>query len=213
MPEASYEAGRDMANRSEHSAREPRLARVSRYRQWHLFITLATALWIRAAVAGAQSHQAADPIDILIVRSRPAAAMDRFIGQLSDLDIRILAPVEAQDADLALLPLRVRELAAERAADVVVWYRQESPETDLLLVYVTETRHGRSVVRRVGAGTRQIGSPTSATLEAAALAVREAVRAIVAEASLEDADGKKAEPAQLTPPPANQVLGAPSTTR
>jgi hypothetical protein len=84
----------------------------------------------------------------------------------------------------------------------VVWYDVPGPDLDRLVVYVADAKRGQTLVRRLGSDTPAEHGPSSATLEAGALVVREAVRIFVDRASFGDLpDVLDAPPPDSRPPP------------
>jgi hypothetical protein len=101
---------------------------------------------------------------------------DRVAGQTSDLYAELIR-VEARDDAVLEEPLTGSEpIADTHGAEVVTWIRREEGRW---LVHVVTPRSGRLLLRRVKTSGGATGDP-SAALEASALIVRTAVRALSA---------------------------------
>jgi hypothetical protein len=128
--------------------------------------------------------------------------VERIRGQCSDLDLEIIlyrSPRVSGDVGA------VTEIAEQRRAAVVVWSSREDPHADRLTVHVADPAHHRLLSREVGSGG-VAEDPSSATLEAAALVIREALRAIAAGEPI----GEEAPPAPPPPPAATQTASPPA---
>jgi hypothetical protein len=137
----------------------------------------------------------------------PGAGQERLSqrvrGQLSDLPVRLVVVNEpGTEAPLGAQLEAADALARRQGARAVVWFAPLDPQAPRagLLVVVAEAARGRVLIRRIEAGAAA-GDGDSATLEAAALVVRTALRGLSegAEIGLTRAE---VAPAPPPPPPA-----------
>ena len=138
--------------------------------------------------------QSAEPLRVVIWFEEAAAPslVERIRGQASDLQADLVlhrAPLPA--GSRAERVSAARQLASRRRGNVVVW--AERGGSGVLRVFIVDLAHDRALEREIGAkGAR--GDVSSATLESAALVVREALIAIAAGAPI-------GEQAPAPPPP------------
>lgn len=110
---------------------------------------------------------------VLVSSADDRALTERVRGQTSDLD----AEITTRDAR-SIAPTfeaRMREadtLARQTSVDTVIWFRVAGGG---VVVYAAVPAQDRVLVRSLGGGT---GKPASSTLEAAALVVRDVLRAL-----------------------------------
>ena len=174
------------------------------------------------ALAPLGAARAADPGEGLAMPSEPSAGVSsgrvpqvpvrllvldptlefsaRVRGQVSDLDLSLV--VEAASADGQAPDVDVAARAARHGADVVAWVGASQPgEAPGTAVYLWLAAQPALRARRVGPPLAPDESDEhSATLEAAALIVRGAVRAVAferARARLADASAPASEPAEV----------------
>ena len=117
----------------------------------------------------------------------------RVRGQLSDLDVRLQATRQPQPpADFGAQLERAHQLAEHTGAQVIIWFSR--PEPALLLMHVATADGARALTRRLRAQVRDnTDALDSASLEAAAVAARSAVRAVL------HAPPDQAQPPAMTP--------------
>jgi hypothetical protein len=164
-------------------------------------------------LSGAGRASADDFVVTLWLRpdAKDAGLAQRVRGQVSDLPIRLIETEEpgaeapmSQQLDVA------DSIARQQGARVVVWFAPLDPRAPRpgLLVVVAEAARGRVLVRRVEseAARPAAGGPAdfdSATLEAAALIVRTALRGLAEGAVIgldrSEVTGPAAKPAPLPP--------------
>jgi hypothetical protein len=167
------------------------------------------------------------PVRLLVLESVPEFSA-RVRGQVSDLDLTLAVEATSPLSSQAEVEALVAARAAQRAADVVAWLGElpgKSPaDARNTMVYVWIAGHDRVHARRVGpranaasseSAPRPDNAPSllpnigaaapgerSATLEAAALVVRSAVRAVRFEREGAAAEPSLDEPAPTPAPPA-----------
>jgi hypothetical protein len=133
-------------------------------------ILLVCALVLTTARAEAARVRAT----LLVSSSKEDRALtERVRGQTSDLDAQII--VRDTRSLPPTLEARMREadaIATASSAEVVVWFRVVDSE---IIIYAVMPEQDRVLVRSVAGGA---GTPSSATLEAAALVVRNVIRAL-----------------------------------
>src|SRR5262249_18407479 len=123
------------------------------------------------------AHASSFRIVVRVSSDTARGLRDRIAGQTSDLDVELtsvetppLEPTLGEQLDAAA------EWARRTGAQAVVWCDPErAPERGGFMLYVAEPNTSRVLVRRTG-GER---AAPSADLEAAALIVRLAVRALM----------------------------------
>jgi len=163
--------------------------------------TLSHATCATAARSNGEQHRA-----LIWIRTKSDPALvERVLGQVSDLDIALLVKhtTEAEPP-----------IPTDSGVFAVVWFSRPDLALDRIVVHVSETSDGagRQLVRTVGSG-----SPTSnqqlesATLEAAALVVRAALRELGSEQPQSLHPGEAQEPEEETEPtpPSTAADGAP----
>ncbi len=114
------------------------------------------------------------------------ALLSRVQGQTADLDVTLSVADDTLPDDLAAQLSAATRLARERGARVAVWFTLDRlADPSNLLVHVADVSSGRVFVRAIaaahgdGANTgADVPAVPSATLEAAALVVRGALRAL-----------------------------------
>lgn len=105
------------------------------------------------------------------------ALLTRIRGQVSDLELE-LSVVQAGSTDQSAVDAAIH-LSAEPGALALVWFERDDAHVDRVLVHVSAAsgEPNRAATRQIGAGAVVVdGLLSSATLEAAALFVREALR-------------------------------------
>jgi hypothetical protein len=106
------------------------------------------------------------------------ALVKRVRGQVSDLDLE----VSVVDADVA----GADHVSSDPRVFALVWFTRSDPSVDRIVVHATSTRGDAKpeMIREIGAGTpTPSGELQSATLEAAAVVVREVLRELAAKES------------------------------
>jgi hypothetical protein len=133
-----------------------------------LLLVLAALLWVRPAAA-----ETARPLRVLVwLEPGSDALLSRIRGQTNDLEVELVVEEgEPSPRDLGAQLRLARRLATSHDAPVVVWFDAQGAE---LVVRLALPGDNRLLEREVGAAR------SSATLEAAALVVRESVQAILA---------------------------------
>lgn len=179
----------------------------ARRRSWAHVQILVTA----AVLCGALPARADELTAVLRLGpgARDAALAERIRGQLSDLPVEI---IESRERSKEETSLGAQIDAADRLgrlhkAGAVVWFTALPPRAPNggVLVLVAAPDGGRVLVRRVEAtpasddGTPSTGELDSATLEAAALIVRTALRAL-AEGAVIGLERKDVAPTPPAPP-------------
>lgn len=104
------------------------------------------------------------------------------------LELRLIAVQDSQSSRLSADFRRAAELAGAHQARLVLWVRAPQGRDELTL-FLSEPSRGRVLARKLGSGASNTEGPSSSTLEAAALVLREALRAILAgeEVGIEEA--------------------------
>jgi hypothetical protein len=166
--------------------------------------------WISAALALAAlacpSQASADElVAALWLRAAPRdeRILQRVRGQVSDLPVRLVEVREpGAEASLGEQLEAADAIARKREARAVVWFAPLDPRSPRagLLVIVAEAARGRVLVRRVE-GEGASGDLDSAGLEAAALAVRTALRGLAEGAVIGLERTEIAPPRPAAPPP------------
>ncbi len=133
-------------------------------------LLLASALVLTTARAEAARVRAT----LLVSPSKEDRALaERVRGQTSDLDAQIV--VRDARALPPTLEARLREadsIAAAGSTEVVFWFRVVDEE---VVIYAVMRAQDRVLVRSIAGGA---GKPSSAMLEAAAIIVRDVIRAL-----------------------------------
>jgi hypothetical protein len=167
---------------------------------WLLWIAVFVCIWLCGP--GASPAWASGHVQVLVRDSEPDESrfLERIQGQLSDLDVEILA-LRAPSASSGVLG-DAPPMQGAKEAVVVVWFEVPRPDLDRLMVYVADAKRGQTLVRQLGSDAPAKHGPSSATLEAGALVVREAVRIFIDRASFADLpDVMDAPPPDSQPPP------------
>lgn len=142
---------------------------------------LRSILLLTVILALMPAHARADGPLRAVIRIDGAANQElwsRIAGQTVDLDAELIAVHGAVEAGLDAELDAACALADEHDARVVVWFRQLPGQS--LIVYVAEPRADTVFVRSMGNDGERGPAVRSATLEAAALVVRSALRALAA---------------------------------
>lgn len=127
--------------------------------------------------------------------------VERVRGQVSDLDLTLVQVEAKPSTDVA------RALA-------LVWFTRPDPNRDRIVVHATHGEQHRAWVREIGDGAPAVaGELSSATLEAAALVVREALRDLLRNDPPEPeprAEPKRAVAAPIRAPPVTKPKSRPA---
>jgi len=118
-------------------------------------------------------------LDAIVRVAAPSdgALADRVRGQIADLDVELTTDAAPLETTLPAQLAKADALAKQHAARAVVVWFLTRPD-GVLVVCVSEPRAGRVLVRELG--RPESGELSSATLEQAALVVRNALRALAA---------------------------------
>ena len=153
-------------------------------------IVILCALWATARAEG--THVRAT---VLVSSADDRTLMDRVRGQTSDLDADITVHDARSVAPTYEARMREADAAAKRSqANAVIWFRVVGAS---ITVYVAVPAQDRVLVRSLGGGS---GKPSSATLEAAALVVRDVIRALGQGATVGELRGER-DATDVQPPP------------
>jgi hypothetical protein len=163
-------------------------------------LLLGLAVAIAVTVGNATVARGATPtlderlrVVVWVVTADDNALVERVRGQLSDLDLAL----EVHHGEAPLDASSARENFSGSKVLAVVWFQRPAPDADRVVVHAHEVATQRTSVREIGdALPTPDGALSSATLEATALVVREAVRAM----AMRDA-APPPEPVAATPPP------------
>jgi hypothetical protein len=149
--------------------------------------------WL-AAAAPAHAQQQVQPKALIWVATPvDRALVERVRGQVSDLDLELVV-VESDAAASRQMPDAAHVFA-------VVRFTRDDPSRDRIVVHIRPSQGNLGFDREVGDGTPTPGGELgSATLEAAALIVREALRYLVT------AEPPALKPAQKAAPRPAQAL-------
>ena len=167
-----------------------------------LVATLALATAAPRAAAAKATPRAVVRVD----SPDDAALLRRLRGQASDLGVDLFVEPGPLEPRLAAQLTSAAALAQARGALAVVWFLHAGPREVVVLVDVPAS--GRVLVRRVAAEGRR-ATDRSAMLEATAVIVRGALRAlaaggrigIAAEAAVRQLEDREPPPAAVAPPP------------
>jgi len=158
----------------------------------------------------------AAPVRLLVIDGVPEFSA-RVRGQVSELGLTLAVEAARPLATHAEVEALLAERAAGRGADVVAWLGElpgEGPaDARSMTVYVWIVGHDRVHARRVG--PRALGASAegdrSATLEAAALVVRSAVRAVSFEREGRIHAAASPEAPEAVPPAPSSLAPLPAT--
>lgn len=147
--------------------------------RWVVLLICLAGGWLAPTAAAAEDPTRATRVVLRIAGERDRALLARARGQASDLPL-VLVPVEVPalepslGAQAAAAPVLARQLGARG----VIWF---APAPEGGIVVHTWQARGADVVVRAVEGERRDGDEalSSATLEATALVVRTALRALI----------------------------------
>jgi hypothetical protein len=136
-----------------------------------LALLLFAVLCLCTHVVSAELRAGQPKVRILVKTDDDRALLERVRGQTSDLELRLEVAFESDDP--------ARPVDAKSPAFASVWFQRDNPRIDRVTVRVEAIQESprRMLVREVGDGSpTPSGELSSATLEAVALVVREALR-------------------------------------
>ena len=153
-----------------------------RVRRAAVLVAMVASVWSSGSAAAAGDDKRLR-VAVIVAGSADRALLDRLYGQTSDLDVELVdVAVSALEPNLRGRLDAADHMAASRGARVVVWLEVASGEADRAAVYICEPATGRVFVRELRGEQTQDGVRSgpagTATLEAAALVIREALRAL-----------------------------------